>query len=155
MFEELMQIIQQHGQSAVVNNPEVPNEHNDAVLQEAGQSIVSQLQGADLSHVSDLLQGNSNPLAGNIATNFAANIAQKFGISPESAQNIANSLIPSVLSAFGNKVQGGSFNVQDIVSSFSNGGFQSTLNSIGGKLGLDKDGDGDVDLGDLTKMFGK
>jgi len=60
-------------------------------------------------------------------------------------------------------VNSGGFNIQDILSSlggtnFGSGGFgsgniQSSINSIGGKLGLDKDGDGDVDLNDVTKMF--
>jgi hypothetical protein len=35
----------------------------------------------------------------------------------------------------------------------SSGGLGGNLGSMGAKLGLDKDGDGDVDLNDLTKMF--
>ncbi len=44
MLEQLMQLIQQSGQQSVVDNTEVPNEHNDAILNEAQQSITSGLQ---------------------------------------------------------------------------------------------------------------
>jgi hypothetical protein len=51
------------------------------------------------------------------------------------------------------KTEGGSIgnglNIQEILKSV--GG--DNLSGIGTKLGLDKDGDGDVDLNDVTRMF--
>ncbi len=44
MFEQLMDLIKENSQEAVVSNPDVPNEHNEAVIQEAGNSITSTLQ---------------------------------------------------------------------------------------------------------------
>jgi hypothetical protein len=44
MFEEIMQLVKKHAQDAVVNNPAVPNENNEAVIQEAGSSIVNELK---------------------------------------------------------------------------------------------------------------
>jgi len=35
----------------------------------------------------------------------------------------------------------------------NSGGIMDQVSNIGAKLGLDKDGDGDVDLNDVTKMF--
>jgi hypothetical protein len=45
MLDQLMQLIQQSGQQAVVENTEVPNENNEAIMQEAQSSIASGLQG--------------------------------------------------------------------------------------------------------------
>ena len=36
MFDQLSELVKQFGGEAVVNNPAVPNEQNDAVMQEAG-----------------------------------------------------------------------------------------------------------------------
>ena len=40
MFDQLSELVKQFGGEAVVNNPAVPNEQNDAVMQEAGGSIL-------------------------------------------------------------------------------------------------------------------
>jgi len=46
MLEQLMDLIKQNAGDAVTNNPEVPNEHNDAVIAEAGHSIIGGLKNA-------------------------------------------------------------------------------------------------------------
>jgi hypothetical protein len=173
MFEQLTQLIQQSGQQSVIDNPEVPNEHNDAVIAEAQNSILSTLgqlnATGETQQVNDALESADHPVTQNIQQNFAGNIMEKFGINSATATSIAATLIPTVLNAIKGRgaqsggVNSGGFNIQDILSSlggtnFGSGGFgsgniQSSINSIGGKLGLDKDGDGDVDLNDVTKMF--
>ncbi len=35
-----MDLIRQHAGSAVINNPAIPNEQNEAVISEAGNSII-------------------------------------------------------------------------------------------------------------------
>jgi hypothetical protein len=172
MLEQLTQLIQQSGLQSVINNPEVPNEHNDAVIAEAQNSILSsfgQLNASgEAQQVNDALESADHPVTQNIQQNFAGNIMEKFGINSATATSIAATLIPTVLNAIkgggatGAASGGGGngFNIQDILSSlggnsggFGSGNIQSSINSIGGKLGLDKDNDGDVDLNDLTKMF--
>ncbi len=173
MLEQLTQLIQQSGLQSVINNPEVPNEHNDAVIAEAQNSILStfgQLNASgETQQVNDALESADHPVTQNIQQNFAGNIMEKFGINSATATSIAATLIPTVLNAIkGGGAQGGGgagngFNIQDILSSlggsnigsggFGSGNIQSSISNIGGKLGLDKDGDGDVDLNDITKMF--
>lgn len=168
MFEQLTQLIQQSGLQSVINNPEVPNEHNDAVIAEAQNSILStfgQLNAnGETQQVNEALESADHPVTQNIQQNFAGNIMEKFGINSATATSIAATLIPTVLNAIkgggsASGATGGGFNIQDILSSLGgnsglgSGNIQSSINSIGGKLGLDKDGDGDVDLNDVTKMF--
>jgi len=77
---------------------------------------------------------------------FVENIMQKFGINGDAAKGIAASLIPMVLSQLtkGNAAPGAA----------NAGGFDiSTVTNMLGKMGMDKDGDGDLDLKDVTKMF--
>ena len=173
MLDELFNLIKQNGQQAVVENSEVPNEHNEDVMQEAQSSIVDGLSNMkDPDQVNSLFesvqsgQAESNPAVQNISNNFAGNIMQKFGINGSTAASIASAIIPVVLAKMANRGgQGGAggLDLGGLLGSLtggklggntsSGGGLGGNLGSIGAKLGLDKDGDGDVDLNDLTKMF--
>ena len=149
MFDQLMNMLQRSGQSAVIENPDVPNEHNDGVLQSAGNSIFESVKSMIANgQAGDLTQLASNPSthpAGlKMQDNFVETIMAKFGIEGAAAKKIAGSLIPEVLSKFG-------------TSSGTNapGGFDlSSMTSMLGKTGLDKDKDGDVDLNDVKSMLG-
>lgn len=159
MLEQLKDLIQNLGQQAVVENQAVPNEQNEAVLQEAQQSIqdnIGQLaQSGQLQDLAQKIQAGqdslNHPAVQQIQNNFASNIMQKFGLSDSAAAGVASSLIPSVLQKF--MGAGNNFNADEILSSLKGGNIQSTISNIGSKLGLDKDKDGDVDLGDIKKLF--
>lgn len=179
MLDELFNLIKQNGQQAVVENSEVPNEHNDAVMQEAQSSIVDGLSNLKEPDQVDSLfesvqngQTESNPAVQQISNNFTGNIMQKFGINGSTAASIASAIIPVVLAKMANRggqggaggldlggllgsLTGGRFGGGNLGGSntSSSGGLGGNLGSMGAKLGLDKDGDGDVDLTDLTKMF--
>ena len=163
MLDQLMQIIKQQGQESVVENQDVPNEHNEGVMQEAGSSLFASLQqmvqNGKLEQVTDLLKGNTDGGTTNqLSENVAGNIASKFGINAESAKNIAGSLIPKVLSSLTNKANDtndNSIDLQGMLGSLTGGNIQGTINSLGSQFGLDKDKDGDVDFKDITKMFGQ
>src|SRR5690606_14512918 len=105
----------------------------------------------------------SHPAVQQISNNLSGNLIEKFGLNSGAAKGIAASIIPAILGKiFGNRGQGGGFDLSDLLSSFTGGnnantgnagGFQSKVNDIGSKLGLDKDKDGDVDLNDLKSLF--
>lgn len=181
MFEQLMQMIQQSGQQAVVENTEVPNENNDAILNEAQQSITSGLQGlASSGQLNSLMESGqsaeqvaAHPAVQNISNNFMGSIMEKFGLNKGTAATIAAAIIPMVLSKMMNKggaaqQGGGGFDLGGLLSSLTGGsgasaqqgqqqagggGIMDTLSNLGAKFGMDKDGDGDVDMSDLSKMI--
>lgn len=173
MLDQLSQLVQQFGQQSVVENNAVPNEHNQAVINEAQSSIFSGLQNilanGGLQQVMAMFQGNNaqsgnNPVVNQIAGGFVDNIMKKFGIENQAARGIAASLIPSVLgSLFGKAKDPNDSSIQagDIFGSLTggqaqqNGGFMSMVNKIGGAVGLDKDRDGDVDFSDVIAGFAK
>ena len=134
MLAELMQMIQQQGQEAVVNNPEVPNEHNDAVMQEASSSIMSgmtqMLQQGGPGALKTLFEGvqsgdNNNPAVQQLSSGFAGNIMEKFGLNSNAAKAIAISLIPVVLGKLMNRAKDPNdqgFNIGSILGSLMGGG---------------------------------
>ncbi len=163
MLEELMNRVRQFGQSSVVENPAVPNEHNEDVMREAGSSIFSGLKGladnGDTDGISGLLEGEQNhPAMAKVENNFADNIIQKFGINGNVAKSLAAGLIPAVLASLlkrGGSGNNGGLSLQSILSSITGGdnvNQNGMLSNLGAKLGLDKDGDGDVDLKDISGL---
>ena len=147
MFEQLLSIIQSNGQESVINNPAVPNEHNEGVMQAASSSIMDTIKGmmanGQGSQVAQLANDPNSPAAQVMQNGFVEKIMQQFGINGDAAKGIAGSLIPMVMAQLnkGGNGQGGGLDL-------------SSLSGMLGKTGLDKDGDGDVDLKDVTKMFG-
>jgi hypothetical protein len=185
MFEQLTQLVQQFGNDAVVKNDAVPNEQNDAVMQEASNSIVDGLKNmaaqGNISDLSSLLQGNnasdtSNPVVQKLTEQLTGNLGEKFGLSSDAAAGVAGSLIPKVLgSLVGNAKDPNhkGFEVADIVNAISGGngnaGLMEAVSKYGGQFGLDQNADGKVDMSDamaavskkggfgglLGKLFGK
>jgi len=45
MLDELFNLVKQNAGTAIVNNPAIPNEKNDEVINEASSSIAGGLQG--------------------------------------------------------------------------------------------------------------
>ncbi len=167
MLDNLINLIKQNAGDSIINNPSVPNEKNDAAIQETGNSIVDTLKNALAGgNMKDILgmftKGNvdsSNPVVQQATNGAASNLQQKLGIGEQEASKIAGSLVPNVMNQLAQKTadpSDHSFNIQDIFNKLS-GGKTSGMNVAGlmdkFKGGLDKDGDGDVDLNDLKAAF--
>ena len=185
MFDQLTELVKQYGGEAVVNNPAVPNEQNEAVLEEANGSIFSGLKdmvaSGNIGDLAGILTGKTpidmnNPVVAELAEKVTGNLGEKFGLSPEAAGSVAGGLIPQVLSGLVNKAKDPNqpqFNIQDLITSISNGqgsGLMDMVTKYGGQFGLDQDGDGQVGMSDavaavtkksgglgglLGKLFGK
>ena len=185
MFEQLTQLVQQFGQEDVVKNSAVPNEQNEAVMEEAGSSIFSSLQKmaseGGIEQLAGLLQGNnaqnaSNPAVQQITQQLTGSLGEKFGLDSSAASGIAGSIIPKVLGGLVNKANdpNDSFQITDLIGAISGGGAQTSgimdaISKYGTQFGLDQNADGKVDLTDamaisksnggiggfLGKLFGK
>lgn len=184
MFEQLTQLVQQFGQEAIVNNNAVPNEHNEAVMNEAESSIFSSLQKmaseGGVEKLAGLLQGNnaqnpSNPAVQQITQQLTGSLGEKFGLNNSAAAGVAGSLIPKILGGLVNKVNdpNDSFQVTDLIGAISGGtqtsGIMDAISKYGTQFGLDQNADGKLDMNDaiavskssggigglLGKLFGK
>lgn len=168
MFEQLTQLVQLFGQESVVQNKAIPNEQNDAVMQEAGSSIISSLQqmasSGGLEQLAGLFNGNnaqnsSNPAVQQITENLTGSLSEKFGLSGEAASGVASSMIPNILGSLMGKANdpNDSFQISDIVNAISGdnsqaGGIMDAISKYGGQLGLDQNADGKVDISDAMNL---
>jgi hypothetical protein len=170
MLEVLQGLIQQAGQTAVVENSEVPNEHNEGVMGEVMQGLLGGLtnqansQGG-LGNILGMLTGGNNsnqggslmnnPMVAGIAQNIIGSIMAKFGLSNSAASGVVSSMLPSVLGGLINKsndptdssVDTGS--IMDVLSGGKTSGidFGSLLSQGAGAMA-----DGKLDMNDLINL---
>ena len=172
MFEQLTQLAQQFGVESVVKNNAIPNEHNEAVMNEASSSIISGLQkivtegGAD--QLAGLFQGNnaqdsSNQVVQKLTQQLKGSLGEKFGLSNEAASGVATSMIPKILGSLVSKAKdpnNSSFQISDIINAVSDGNGQNSnimdaISKYGGQFGLDQNADGKVDINDAMSAVTK
>ena len=166
MFDEIMNLLQKHGDDAIVKNTAIPDDKNEAVIQESSSSIFSSLQGlvsgGQLNDVVKMFGGNSaatGTVNQQVSGNLVQNLMDKFGFSQQQASGVADKVVPNVMNdmvAKANDPTDNSMDVQGIFNKLSGGqtsGFniQSLIDKVkSGKFDLD--GDGDTDLQDLMSL---
>jgi hypothetical protein len=180
MLENLFNLIKENSTEAVINNPIIPNDKNDAVIADATHSVASELQGVlaggGLQNVLSFFNNGSNstggsgflnnPIVSNIITNFTNKLTNNHGIPGDQAGGIANTLIPNVLSNLINKTNdpnNSSFDIGSIIGSLTGSGakagggnfdLSSMVNSFTSS-GLDANNDGHVGIDDIiSKVTG-
>ena len=175
MLDQLLGLIQENSQQAIVQNPAIPNEQNGEVMQTLLGSITSGLQehaqSGNVQGIMGLLSGNSgtsstslmnNPIVSSIATKAINAIMQKFGMSSSTAGGIVSSVLPGVLGGLISKVSNPGDSSIDfngmlggLLGSGSNSATAQTqssgfdFNQIGYAMA-----DGKLDMSDLMRMGG-
>jgi hypothetical protein len=167
MLDNLMDLVRKYTGAAVNENPAVPNEKNEVVTEQAGNSIVNTLKNAlGSGRIADVLGyfkkgGTGQDAIVNEATsNYAQDLQDKHGLDEVQAREVAEKVVPQTMTELAAKTADPNdkgFNIQDIFNKLTGGktsGFnmEKAMNKFtGGKF--DKDGDGDLDLQDLKSMF--
>ena len=131
MFDELLKLVKENAGDSIINNPAIPNQHNDAAINTATSGIVDQLKKAmangGASNLTSLFEGkdvNNNPIVNGINSNVANDLMKKFGIDASTANGIVQKLIPVVMSKFVKKTNDpndSSFDLKGIIGSLTGG----------------------------------
>lgn len=148
MLDQLMKLVQQNAGDEIVNNNAIPNQFNNAAMEDVAQQILSGLKShaaqGNLEQVTSLFNGGNisslagNPMVTQIIAKVAGDFASKFGVSPQVAQSVAAGLIPKVLSQFINKTNDpndNDFDLQDMLRGFT-GNSGLNLGDVMGKGGI-------------------
>jgi hypothetical protein len=176
MLEQLMNLVKDHSQDAIVQNPAIPNEHNDNAMASVAQSILGGLQneaqGGNMAGLMGLLSGKgaqssgggglmSNPIVAGIAQNAIGGLMQKFGVSNGAASGIIGQMLPSILGSMISKTSNPNDNSMDfngILGSLMGGGQQQQAQQQGGGFDFNQIGyamaDGKLDMSDLLRVGG-
>lgn len=161
MLEELFNLVKENAKEPVVNSNDIPNDQNDAVVAEATNTVASGLRnmvaGGGLQNIISMFnsggQGGSdskssllsNPIVNMMVGHFAGKLMSKYNIGGQQANNVANNLIPQVISGLISKTNDSSNNAFSI---------ESLLNSItGGKVSEAQSSNSGFDIGSLIGQF--
>lgn len=162
MLQELFDLVKGSAQETVINNPDIPNEHNSEVVAEATNTVASGFRnivaGGGVQNLLEMF-GNSgrqsggnllnNPIVNMMVGHFAEKLMSKYKLGGSQASNVAGNLIPSVISDLINKTN------DPNNSSFS---LEKLLNSITGgrsaEVGVQPSGNTGFNLPDLLNQFG-
>lgn len=148
MLENLIQLVKENAGEAIINNPAVPNEHNDSAIEATAglifESLKNQFAGGNGAEmITNLFQGNeaagSNPLAGGISNDVISGLVKKIGLSEGAASGIVSQLLPQVLESLKNKTNDpndNSFDLQGIIGALAGGEAGGLLNKVKGLFGL-------------------
>ncbi len=148
MLKELFDLVKGNATETVINNPEVPNEHNEAIVAEATNTVASGLRnvvaGGGLQSLLSLFGSGgkdkksllSNPIVSMMMGHFAGKLMNKFNLGSSQANNVSGHLIPNVLGSLINKTNEpneSGFSLEKLLGSIT-GGKSETISSQGGGL---------------------
>lgn len=132
MLEQLLQLVKENAGEAIINNPAIPNEKNDAAMETAAGSILDNLKGiaggGNLDSIMNLFQGGgdvaSNPVMSNITSGVAGDLMKKFGLDKGAAAGIVQQLLPTVMNQLVHKTNDPndkSIDIQGILGALTGG----------------------------------
>ena len=183
MLDQLFNIVKEFGQDTVVNNQDVPNEYNQEVMADATNTIAGGLQnivaGGGFQNILDLFKGGGstsggggigglikNPIVSMMIGHFISKLINKYSMSPSTAGNVANNLIPNALNGLirqTNDPNNQNVTLDGLISSLTGGDGQSSENSgnstlqdlldqfTGGNTNGGANGGGGFDLQNIIK----
>ncbi len=164
MLDQLLNLVKNNSQEAIVNNPAIPEQQNEAAQTTIFTSIVQGLQGeaakGNISGLMELFSGRQavqqSPIVSGISQNAIGSLMDKFGISGSVAQSIVGAIVPIVLSTIIGKLNNPNDKSVDANSMMGSllagtdantGGFN--FNQVGAALA-----DGKLDMNDLKNIGG-
>lgn len=175
MLEQLMGLIKDHSQEAIVNNPAIPNDQNDSAMQTILGAITGGMQQqaqsgpSGMAGLAGLLGGQSgtsgsglmsNPIVAGIAQQAISSLMQKFGMGNGAASSVVSQVVPNVMGSMihqTNDPANSAFNMSDIMGVMADGKVDmSDIMNIAGKFmggGQQQQGSGGIG-GMLSGLFG-
>jgi len=174
MLDQLLGLIQENSQQAIVQNPAIPNSQNNDVMQTLMSSITGglqeQAQTGNIQGIMGLLSGKegtgsslmNNPIVASIAGKAINAIMEKFGMSSGAAGGIVSSVLPGVLGGLISKVSNpgdGSIDFNGVLGSLL-GGSGGAGNGAATSAGFDFNqigyalSDGKLDMNDVMNIGG-
>jgi len=161
MIDQLIKLVEQNAGELIVKNNAVPNQFNNAAIEEVARQMLSgmqsQVNGGNMQQFASMFGGGNtsslanNPMVTQIIANIAGNFASKFGVSQQTASSIAGSLIPQVMNQFVNKTNDPNdrdFDLQDMLRGFTGNNKLDVGDVLGGLVGSASQG-GSGSLGNV------
>ncbi len=131
MLDDILNLVKENAKDAVMNNPDVPEDKKEGVIQEAASSIFNGIKdeasGGGLQNLLSSFSGGGgggaiSGLIDKVKGSFVQNLVSKLGLDSGKASGIASMLIPLVMNKLFHKTADpadNSFSVDGILSAVS------------------------------------
>jgi len=132
MLDQLLKLVEQNAGDDIIKNDAIPNQFNKDAIQDVAAQIYNGLQGqakqGNIQELASMFKSgtvSNNPMIDQIISTITGSLASKFNVSPQTASNIANSIIPMVMNQFVKKTNDPNdrdFDLQDILKNLTGSG---------------------------------
>lgn len=134
MLKELFDLVRGNARESVIDNPDVPNQHNNEVVAEATNTVASGFRnvvaGGGIQNLLSLFSGGgkskkgllSNPIVNMMMGHFASKLMNKFSLNNNQANRLSGNLIPNVISNLINKTNDpndSGFSIEKLIGSIT------------------------------------
>jgi len=146
MLENLISLVKENAKEAIIDNPAIPNEQNDAACETAASSIFDSLKNiagnGGIESITQILNNNGSAQSTavtEISGNVAGELMKKFGLESSAANGIVQSLIPTVINQLSSKTNDpndSSFDLKGIVGALTGGDTGGIFGKLKGLIGL-------------------
>ncbi|MFT3754191.1 MAG: DUF937 domain-containing protein [Paludibacter sp.] len=146
MLENLINLVKENAKQAIIDNPAIPNEQNDAACETTATSIFDSLKNmlgsGGLDRITQLFSRNDedkSSAVNEISGNVAGELMNKFGMENSAANDVVQSLVPTVVGQLTSKTNDpndSSFDLESIVGSLTGGDTGGILGKLKGLVGL-------------------
>lgn len=105
MLDQLLKLVEQNAQKAILDNRAIPDQLNNAAIKEVTNQIFNGLKGevtqGHMDQVVTLFQTgmtkSQSPVITAIVETVTRNLASKFNLAPEVARGVAGQIVPQVM----------------------------------------------------------
>jgi hypothetical protein len=168
MFNQLLQLVEQHAGDVIINNSAIPNQQNSAAIQNVTQQIFNQLQShassGNLPQLISLFQNgggsslSNHPIVSGMITSVAGSFSSQYGIPQANAQNMASTLVPNIMNQLITKTNNpmdNSFTITSVMQSVSGNNNLNVASLLGQVTGNSGSSSTIGILGNLMSKFFK
>jgi hypothetical protein len=107
MIQQILELVREHSQDLILENPAIPNEKNESAIALVADSLLGGIKqmASDPSAISGLMSGASGSgLMQQMIDSAVSRMSSELNISFETANSILSQLLPRVLAGFGSKM---------------------------------------------------
>jgi len=107
VIEVIRKLVLENSQGLIANNPAVPSEQQDALINLVADELLAALENLfkNPGQISAVMSGlSSSDLVSQLSSKLADRVAAETGISLTSAESLSSQLMPRVMAAFGTKL---------------------------------------------------
>ena len=107
MIQQLLQLVRENSQELIVNNPEIPNQHNDDAMALVADTLLGGIKqmASNPSAISGLMSGaTGSGLLEQVIGSAVTRMSSELGVSTSTANTVMSQLLPKVMASFGSKL---------------------------------------------------